>query len=210
MATHDVTRLEKFQVDIPEERLDSLRKKLACASFPDEVDGANWDYGVPVDLVRDLVHHWATGFDWRAAERRLNELPQYVCPIQVDGFESIPLHFVYKKSSVPGAIPLLFVHGCMTQILDTLFRMPPLSDLSVAGPGLYLEVEKLLDGLTDGNHTGPSFDVVAPSLPNFGFSPAIRKRGFSAKQYAEICHKLMQALGYPQYGMSAHVARFVR
>lgn len=68
------------------------------------------------------------------------------------------------------------------------------------GPGLYLEGTKVLEMLTSKDGSGPAFDVVVPSLPNFGFSSAVQKKGFGIKKYAEVCHKLMISLGYDEYG----------
>lgn len=70
----------------------------------------------------------------------------------------------------------------------------------MVGPGLYLEGTKILPTLTSKDESGPKFDVVVPSLPNFGFSSAVKKKGFGIKHYAEVCHKLMISLGYEEYG----------
>lgn len=121
MATYDLD-LEKFHVDITEAKLDSLRQKLSLAAFPDELDDAEWDYGVPLDVVKRLITHWSTKFDWRAQERRINSLPQYLRSVEVDGFGPIPVHFVYRKSSGCNAIPLLFVHGCTFKTAYGVFR----------------------------------------------------------------------------------------
>lgn len=102
----------------------------------------------------------------------------------MDGFEPVNVHFLHQKSDVPGAIPLLFVHGW---------------------PGSFLEVTKILP-LLKGGDGKPAFNIVAPSLPNYGFSEGVFKRGFSIAQYAEACHKVMLALGYDQYGKSGNTA----
>lgn len=88
------------------------------------------------------------------------------------------MHFVWQKSDIKEGIPLLFVHGW---------------------PGSFIEVTKILS-LLKGDRGGPAFHIVAPSLPNFGFSEGAKKRGFALPQYAETCHKLMLSLGYDKYG----------
>ncbi|KAI9817800.1 MAG: hypothetical protein M1827_000919 [Pycnora praestabilis] len=171
--------VESYQVSVSESALTRLKQKLSSAEFPDELEGAEWDMGTPLADMRRLLAYWKDGFDWRKSEREINKLPQFLTAVQADGFEALKIHFVHQKSAVPGAIPLLFSHGW---------------------PGSFLEVEKLLPLLSvgDGKDT-PAFHIVAPSLPNFGFSEGTKKRGFGLAQYAEICHKLMQKLGYKEY-----------
>lgn len=94
----------------------------------------------------------------------------------MDGFDELDVHFIWQKSDVKNAIPLLFVHGW---------------------PGSFIEVTRLLPLLAQPG--GPAFHIVAPSLPNYGFSEGVKKRGFAAAQYAELCHKLMLQLGYSEY-----------
>ncbi len=102
---------EPFQISVPQEKLDILRKKLSLAEFPDELDGSEWDLGAPLADVKRLTKAWEN-WDWRQAEERLNKLPQFHTTISVDGFDPLDIHFVWQKSEVENAIPLLFVHGC--------------------------------------------------------------------------------------------------
>ncbi|KAF5337448.1 hypothetical protein D9757_010335 [Collybiopsis confluens] len=170
---------QPFEIFIPESKLVALQQKLALAEFPDELEGSKWDYGVPLGDVTRLVTRWKEGFDWRAEEARLNEeLPQFTRDIDVDGFGALNIHYVHRKSEVKGAIPLLFVHGW---------------------PGSFIEVRKVLPLLVLSSQDFPAFHVVALSLPGFGFSETTHKTGFAADQYAEVCHKLMLALGYNEY-----------
>ncbi|PPR02084.1 hypothetical protein CVT24_011218 [Panaeolus cyanescens] len=171
-----------YAISIPDSAINALQQKLALATFPDELKGATWDYGVPLADVKRLVTRWKGGYDWRAAEKQLNEeLPQFKRTISVDGHGDLGIHYVHKKSSVKNAIPLLFVHGW---------------------PGSFIEIRKILPLLITASPDGsfPSFHVVAPSLPGFGFSDAPTRTGFGAEQYAEACHKLMLSLGYDEYG----------
>lgn len=100
-----------FIIDIPQSKIDNLRQKLALAEFPDDLEEAGWDIGCPLEDIKRLVRAWEQ-WDWRQAEKKLNEHPQFQTDIQVEGFGSLNIHFVHQKSEVNGAIPLLFVHGC--------------------------------------------------------------------------------------------------
>ena len=108
-----------FTVAISDDRLDRLRKKLELAEFPDELDDAGWDYGAPLADVKRLTAYWKDEFDWRKQEADINKLPQYQTQIEVDGFDALNIHFIHQKSDNPKAIPLLFVHGCMSSLNQT-------------------------------------------------------------------------------------------
>jgi len=170
--------IEPYQISIPESRIAELNNKLDQAHFPDELEAAEWDLGAPLADVKRLTKYWRDGFSWRKAEEKLNQLPHFATSIQCEGYENLKIHFLHKKSNIKGAIPLLFVHGW---------------------PGNFLEVTKIMDALTNPAEGQIAFDLIAPSLPNYGFSEGTKKRGFSINQYAETCHKLMIRLGYNQY-----------
>ncbi|TDZ13983.1 putative epoxide hydrolase [Colletotrichum spinosum] len=167
-----------YTIHVPDSQVEDLHRRLDLAKFPPESAlTESWDYGTPTSQVKRLANYWRNGFDWRAAEAVLNEVPQFTTTISVDGFGDLDIHFVYQRSKQPGAIPLLFCHGW---------------------PGSYLEVLKILPLLTTETN-GVSFDIVAPSLPNFGWSEGPDKPGFRLAQYAEVMHKVMLKLGYEQY-----------
>ncbi|KAH8671981.1 putative epoxide hydrolase [Tricladium varicosporioides] len=170
-----MSKAQSYQISVPQEKIDALKNKLAQTEFPDELAASGWDLGAPLADVKRLTKAWEN-WDWRQAEERLNKVPQYTTPINVDGFHELNIHFVWQRSEVKNAIPLLFVHGW---------------------PGSFLEVVPILPLLAAPG--GPAFHIVAPSLPNFGFSSGVKTRGFGAKQYAETCHKLMLSLGYNEY-----------
>lgn len=131
--------------------------------------------------VERLTKYWASGYDWRQHEAKLNALPHFQTNISVDGYDDISMHFIHQKSTVAGAIPLVFVHGW---------------------PGSFLEATRLLPllaGPTTADGAAPSFHVVVPSLANFGFSSRVEAKGFAIAQHAEAVHKLMLALGYDEY-----------
>lgn len=170
--------IEPFTIQVPQAKLDALQKKLDLATFPaDAPMTQDWTYGPPLDDIKRLTRRWRTGFDWRAAEAKLNELPQFTTRVPVDGFGDLQIHFVHKKSEARDAIPLLFCHGW---------------------PGSFVEVTKILPLLTASGN-GPSFHVVAPSMPNYGFSDPVGEPGFGIPQYAETMHKVMLKLGYDKY-----------
>ncbi|KAK6356742.1 hypothetical protein TWF718_001084 [Orbilia javanica] len=171
--------IRPYKISVPQEKIDLVKQKLELASFPDELEDSSWDLGTPLSEIKRLTKYWKESFDWRAAESHLNEVPQFTTTIEVDGFEPLATHFVHVKCKIPGvnAIPLLFVHGW---------------------PGSFLESLRLIPLLTAGT-SGPYFDVVAPSLADFGFSDAPKKIGFDAAKHAELYHKLMLKLGYSEY-----------
>ena len=107
-----------FTLSVPDDQLDLLRRKLELATFPDELEDANWKYGVPLSDAKRLVERWRNGYDWRKHEKELNdELPMFTRDIDVDGFGTLDIHYVHQKSTVPNAIPLLFCHGCQCNVI---------------------------------------------------------------------------------------------
>lgn len=108
--------LTPYKVAIPSDRLEKLHAQLEMAEFPDELDDAGWDYGVPLADMKRLTAYWKDTFDWRKQEEEINKLPNFQTEIQVEGFEPLNIHFLYQKSEIADAIPLLFVHGCKSFI----------------------------------------------------------------------------------------------
>ncbi|KAI0122297.1 epoxide hydrolase 1 [Daldinia grandis] len=182
MSSLDDAAVEPFRIAVPDQAIETLKAKLALTTFPRETTFSNdSNYGARLDDVKRLATAWRDTFDWREAEAKLNDtLPQFTTRIAVDGHEDdLKVHFVHAKSERKDAIPLLFCHGW---------------------PGSFIEVSKILPLLTAGaREDEPAFHVVAPSLPNFGFSQATSKPGFGIAQHAEVCHKLMLRLGYDKY-----------
>jgi len=106
-----------FEIHIPSTALDLLQSKLNLTTFPDELEDAGRDYGVPLSSLKPLVERWKAGYDWRVHERELNDrdnLPQFRRKIMVEGFGELDVHYVHKKSAAydQSSIPLLFIHGC--------------------------------------------------------------------------------------------------
>ncbi|KAJ3480597.1 hypothetical protein NLI96_g8234 [Meripilus lineatus] len=154
-----------FSLHVSDLEIDTLRKKLELTRLPDELEESAWDYGVPLEDIRRLLARWKDGFDWRAYEVAVNKLPQFTRDIDVEDFGALNIHYVHQRSEVEGAIPLLLIHGW---------------------PGHFMEVHKLLHFLVSPTSGQPSFHVVVPSLPGYGFSEAPKKKGFAGAQYAEF------------------------
>ncbi|KAH6662678.1 epoxide hydrolase [Plectosphaerella plurivora] len=171
--------VEPFTINVPQSKLDVLHSKLDQATFPNDAPMTqDWAYGPPLADIKRLTAYWRDGFDWRAAEAKLNkDLPQFTTSVSVEGFGDLRIHLVHQRSKAPNAIPLLFCHGW---------------------PGSFLEVSKILPLLT-ATDANPSFHVVAPSMPNYAFSDSVGAPGFSIPQYAEAMHKTMLNLGYDRY-----------
>lgn len=172
--------IKPFTISVPDEAVEDLKTRLSLAKFPnDELDGAGWDYGTPLAVVKRFAAYWRDTYDWRVAEAELNQHPHFTTTIQCDGYEPLQIHFLHQRSKVEHAIPLLFIHGW---------------------PGSFMEALKIYKQLADpDHHNAPAFHFVALSLPNYGFSSGSRKKGFALAQYAETCNKLMLKLGYTQY-----------
>lgn len=109
-----MTSVNVYNVSVSDEKLEKLAQKLSVVSFPDELDDAGWDYGAPLTDIKRITQYWKETFDWRKQEAEINELPNFITSIEVDGFDSLDIHFVHQKSEIETAIPLLFVHGCMS------------------------------------------------------------------------------------------------
>jgi pimeloyl-ACP methyl ester carboxylesterase len=176
METPDA--IETFRIHVDDETLDDLRSRLARTRFPDRIDDTGWEYGIPVDYLRELVDYWHDEYDWRTQEARLNELAHY--RTDIDG-QSI--HFIHARSPHPDALPLLMTHGWPGSVVEFLDVIPRLTD-----PEAY------------GGDAADAFHVIAPSLPGYGFSEPPRTRGWDVVRIARAFTELMQRLGYTQYG----------
>ncbi|KAK5047216.1 hypothetical protein LTR84_006738 [Exophiala bonariae] len=171
--------IKRFHIEISQGDIKRLKEKLALANYPIQDGRSCWRSGAPISDIQNLGLHWLNNFDLQAAISRLNQYPQYLAPVDIDGFGVHNIHFIHQKHQNPRAIPLLFLHGW---------------------PGCFLEGTRILPLLSsvDG-HDSPSFHVVVPSLINFGFSSGNNSPEFGVSQHAEAYHKLMLILGYDEY-----------
>ncbi|MFE9191818.1 epoxide hydrolase family protein [Micromonospora sp. NPDC007208] len=168
--------MERFRVDILQEDVDDLRRRLRETRWPVLFD-AGWDRGVPADYLRELVDYWCDEFDWRAMERRINEVPQFVTTIN-----GAPVHFLHVRSPEPDATPMIITHGwpgSVTEFLD------------VIGP--------LTDPVAHGGDAADAFHLVIPSMPGFGFSGPMPAPGWNNLTVAKAWAELMSRLGYDRY-----------
>lgn len=167
-----------FEIAVDQAVLDDLQARLNLTRWPDEVAGSGWNYGSNLAYMKELVEYWRTGFDWRAQERQLNAFNH--CQSRVDGLD---IHFIHERGVGPAPMPLVITHGW---------------------PSCFFEMTKIIPLLADpGQHGGDpadAFDVVAPSLPGFGFSQASHEPGMQVQKVADLWAKLMtENLGYPRF-----------
>ena len=170
--------VQPFEIAVDQAVLDDLQARLTLTRWPDEITGSGWDYGSNLDYMQELVEYWRNDFDWRAQERRLNQFNH--CKSRVDGLD---LHFIHERGVGPAPIPLVITHGW---------------------PSCFFEMTKIIPILADpGRHGGDpadAFDVVAPSLPGFGFSQASHEPGMQVQKVADLWARLMtENLGYPRF-----------
>jgi len=171
--------IKPFRIDIPQSTLDDLATRLQNSRLPAALPGDDWDTGVPVSWLAELVDYWRSGYDWRKAEAELNAYPQFTTTI--DGQQ---IHFLHVKSPEPDALPLVLTHGWPGSIVEFLDIIGPLTD-----PVAY------------GGDAADAFHLVIPSLPGFGFSGPVSKSGWTRAQIGRTWADLMARLGYERYGV---------
>jgi pimeloyl-ACP methyl ester carboxylesterase len=174
-ATSDAIR--PFRVNIPEEDLVDLRRRVKATRWPNKEIVADQSQGVRLATIQQLVHYWQTGHDWRKVEARLNALPQFIT--EIDG---IDIHFIHVRSKHENALPLIVTHGW---------------------PGSIIEQLKIVDPLTNPTAHGASasdaFHLVIPSLPGHGFSGKPTTTGWDPIRIAGAWTVLMKRLGYTKF-----------
>lgn len=168
-----------FTVEVDEAQVDDLHRRLAYARWPDQVPGTGWDHGCDQQWLRNLADHWASGFDWRAAEARINAFDQVVT--NIDGQR---IHAIHQRSPEPGARALLLSHGWPGSIIEFLQVLGPLTD-----PAAY------------GGDPADAFHVVAPSLPGYAWSGPTTERGWGPDRTGRAFVELMARLGHDRYGV---------
>ncbi|UQS23577.1 epoxide hydrolase [Amycolatopsis thermalba] len=170
--------MEEFRIAIDEGELADLRDRLERTRWPDAETVDDWSQGVPLAYLRSLCAYWADGYDWRAFEKRVNELPQY--RTTVDG---VGIHFAHVRSPHPGALPLVLTNGWPGSIVEYLDVIGPLTD-----PVAY------------GGSASDAFHLVLPTLPGYGFSDKPTSPGWGVQRIADAWASLMASLGYTRYG----------
>jgi pimeloyl-ACP methyl ester carboxylesterase len=171
------TEIRPFRVDMPDEAIADLRRRIAATRWPSRELVADRSQGVQLATIQELARYWAAEYDWRACEAELNALPQFTT--QIDGME---IHFLHVKSADPGALPMIITHGWPGSVIELL---------GVIGP--------LTDPAAHGGYAGDAFDLVIPSLPGYGFSAAPAEAGWDPGRIAQAWAELMRRLGYARY-----------
>ncbi len=173
----DKDEIRPFRVHFPQQALDDLRRRINATQWPERETVADSSQGLPLATMQKLARYWATEYDWRKAEARLNALPQFVT--EIDGLD---IHFIHVRSKHPNALPVIVTHGW---------------------PGSVVEQLKIIDPLTNPTAHGASaadaFDVVIPSMPGYGFSGKPTTTGWGVKRMARAWDVLMKRLGYARY-----------
>ncbi|MFC9075873.1 epoxide hydrolase family protein [Streptomyces sp. NPDC057062] len=170
--------IRPFRLAIAQSDLDDLHDRLDRTRWPEELPGVGWAYGVPLGYLRELVRYWRHDYDWRAAEARLNEWPQFTT--EIDG---ATVHFAHIRSPERDATPLIVTHGWPGSIVEFL---------DIVGP--------LTDPAAHGGDPADAFHVVVPGIPGFGLSGPTRDTGWEAGRVADAWVELMERLGYRRFG----------
>ncbi|MFJ9887144.1 epoxide hydrolase family protein [Streptomyces sp. NPDC091287] len=169
--------MRPFRIDIPQQDLDDLHRRLAATRWPAELPGVGWERGVPLAHLKELAAYWLNDYDWRTAEARLNRFPQFLT--EIDGAR---IHLLHVRSPEPDATPLILTHGW---------------------PGSFAEFTELIEVLTDprahGGDPRDAFHVVVPSIPGYGFSGPTGATGWDVSRVAAAWAELMRELGYDRY-----------
>jgi pimeloyl-ACP methyl ester carboxylesterase len=166
-----------FRIDVPEEDLVDLRRRIAATQWPEKETVADESQGVPLATIQELARYWATDYDWRTCEAKLNALPQFMT--EIDGLD---IHFIHVRAEHEDALPLIVTHGWPGSIIE---------QLKILGP--------LTDPTAHGGSAEDAFDVVIPSMPGYGFSGKPTSTGWGPERMARAWAELMKRLGYTRY-----------
>jgi pimeloyl-ACP methyl ester carboxylesterase len=169
--------IRPFHVDMPDEAIADLRRRIAATRWPTRELVADRSQGVQLATIQELARYWATDYDWRACEATLNALPQFTT--QIDGQD---VHFIHVTSRHESALPLIITHGWPGSVIELLGVIGPLTDPTVHG-----------------GSASDAFDLVLPSLPGFGFSAEPAETGWDPGRIARAWAELMRRLGYTRY-----------
>jgi pimeloyl-ACP methyl ester carboxylesterase len=169
--------IRPFHIDVPEEDLLDLRRRIAETRWPERETVDDCSQGVQLATIEELARYWATDYDWRKVEARLNALPQFIT--EIDGLD---IHFIHVRSNHENALPLIVNHGWPGSIIEQLKIIGPLTDPTAHGAS-----------------ASDAFDVVIPSMPGYGFSGKPTSTGWGPERMARAWAELMKRLGYSRY-----------
>jgi len=166
-----------FRIDVPEEDLVELRRRIEATRWPSKELVPDRSQGVQLATMQELARYWATDYDWRKAETKLNALPQFTT--EIDG---VDIHFIHVKSPNENALPLIMTHGWPGSVIELLETVGPLTDPTAHG-----------------GQAQDAFHLVLPSLPGYGFSGEPAELGWNVGRVAQAWAQLMDRLGYTRY-----------
>ncbi len=176
-TTERPAAVRPFRIEVPEEQLTELRRRVAATRWPSRELVGDRSQGVQLATIQALARYWATDYDWRRCEARLNALPQFVT--RIDG---VDVHFVHVRSPHPDALPLVMTHGWPGSVVELLDTVGPLTDPTAHG-----------------GRAEDAFSLVLPSLPGYGFSSEPRELGWDLARTARAWAELMRRLGHDRY-----------
>jgi pimeloyl-ACP methyl ester carboxylesterase len=176
-TVESATEIRPFHVEVPEEQLEDLRRRIAATRWPEKETVADESQGVQLATMQELVRYWGSEYDFRRFEARLNAVPQFIT--EIDGLD---IHFIHVKSPHENALPLVITHGWPGSIIEML---------NVIGP--------LTDPTAHGGSAEDAFDVVIPSIPGYGFSGKPAETGWDPVHIARAWIALMKRLGYTRF-----------
>jgi pimeloyl-ACP methyl ester carboxylesterase len=171
------TEIRPFAVDVPEEKLVDLRRRITATQWPEKETVVDQSQGVPLEMMQDLARYWATGYDWRRCEKALNALPHFIT--EIDGLD---IHFIHVRSQRDDALPIVINHGWPGSIIEQLKL-----------------IDRLVNPTTWGGSAADAFHVVIPSMPGYGFSGKPTTTGWGPERMAGAWATLMSRLGYTRY-----------
>ena len=173
----EASTIRPFEIDVPEGELEALRARIAATRWPEEETVADGSQGVQSATMQDLAQYWATEYDWRRAEAKLNALPQFMT--EIDGLD---IHFIHVRSKHEDALPLIITHGWPGSIVEMLNVVGPLSDPTAHG-----------------GNASDAFHLVIPSMPGYGFSGKPTDTGWGPERIGRAWTELMKRLGYTHF-----------
>jgi pimeloyl-ACP methyl ester carboxylesterase len=176
-AAETAIDVRPFQVEIPEEELAELRRRIEATRWPSRELVADRSQGVQLAALQELARYWATDYDWRRCEAKLNALPQFTT--EIDG---VGIHFIHVRSQHENALPLIMTHGWPGSVIELLDTVGPLTDPTAHG-----------------GRAEDAFHLVLPSLPGYGFSSEPTELGWDAARTGRAWAELMRRLGYTRY-----------
>ncbi|HYY57945.1 MAG TPA: epoxide hydrolase, partial [Pyrinomonadaceae bacterium] len=171
------TGIRTFKVTVPEAELTEMRRRIKATRWPERETVTDSSQGVQLAAIQALARYWATDYDWRKGEAKLNAFPQFMT--NIDGLD---IHFIHARSKNPNALPLIVAHGWPGSIIEQLKIIEPLTNPTAHG-----------------GRSEDSFDVVIPSMPGYGFSGKPTSTGWGPERMARAWAELMKRLGYTRY-----------